>query len=90
METIKIQYCGGCNPDYDRTRLAAELKRELKGICRFVQRDVPEVDAVLVIHGCTTACAETEPGNARRCIHIRSLEEAAAFIQEMRSGYSRS
>ena len=88
MKTFKIRYCGGCNPEYDRTRLAADLKRELKGICRFVQGDGPDVDAVLVIHGCMTACGEPDPGNARPCIHIRSLEEAAAFIREMRSGHS--
>ena len=86
MKKINIRYCGGCNPDYDRTRLAADLKRELKGICRFVPRGDPGIDMVLIIHGCPTACGGPEPDTACRCVHIRSREAAAAFVRKMRSG----
>ena len=86
MKTVKIRYCGGCNPDYDRTGLAERIQTALGKSCRFVVgKEAPEADWTVVLHGCPTACAETDPGQAATTIPIRSIEEGEAFIQKMTS-----
>lgn len=85
MITISIRYCGGCNPDYDRTRLASRIQAALERICRFViGEDAFSADRILVIHGCPTACADVDPALSERTVHIRSSRDAAAFIRTIR------
>ena len=55
---VGVKYCGGCNPRYDRTALAARLRAS----CPFA-RFTPAVpgeacDALLVLCGCTARCAD--------------------------------
>ncbi len=57
---IGIKYCGGCNPRYDRTGFAARLKQDLGGRgVEWVSAGTAgePLDFVLVICGCTAACA---------------------------------
>jgi hypothetical protein len=57
---IRIKYCGGCNPRYDRTALAARLR------AAFPEADIAETSSdgpdyfVAVICGCPAACASHE------------------------------
>ncbi len=58
---IGVKYCGGCNPRYDRTGFVAQLKEELSGEgFEWVNAGTARepLDFVLVICGCTAACAE--------------------------------
>lgn len=55
---IGVKYCGGCNPRYDRTGLVARLQAALgAGVSweKAAAEDTPDV--VLVVCGCTAACA---------------------------------
>lgn len=55
--TIGIKYCGGCNPRYDRTAVVARLGRDLPGAqIGFAGGEKP--DYVLVLCGCSSACAQ--------------------------------
>lgn len=56
---IGVKYCGGCNPRYDRAALVQRLKSELGGDIRWVYagRTEEPMDFVLVVCGCTAACA---------------------------------
>lgn len=51
---IGIKYCGGCNPRYDRTALAARLKADLPHAQIVGAGD--RQDYVVVLCGCSSAC----------------------------------
>jgi 4-hydroxybutyrate CoA-transferase len=55
---VGVKYCGGCNPRYDRGEFAKRLSSEFRGIIEFenVQED-NKYDALLVISGCSSNCA---------------------------------
>lgn len=58
---IGVKYCGGCNPRYDRTGFVAQLKKELGSeSMEWVSASMTKgpLDFVLVVCGCTAACAE--------------------------------
>jgi len=82
---IDIRYCGGCNPDYDRTGVAAEIERALNDHCTFDDGDGP-VDWILMIHGCPTACASMDNLPLDRCVTLRRPEDAALFVEGVRTG----
>ncbi|MDR1660098.1 MAG: hypothetical protein LBR94_07140 [Desulfovibrio sp.] len=54
---IRLKYCGGCNPRYDRTAIAAKLRAD------FPEADIAETAGdgpdhfVAVVCGCPVACA---------------------------------
>ncbi|MDL2307207.1 hypothetical protein LJC48_04160 [Desulfovibrio sp. OttesenSCG-928-C06] len=56
---IRLKYCGGCNPRYDRTALAARLGRDLPG-ARLTHEGEGEFDVVAVLCGCPARCAGHE------------------------------
>ena len=47
---ITIRYCGGCNPRYDRVKLAEEVKAEIEKLPL-------DKNIVLAVCGCQVACA---------------------------------
>lgn len=84
---IGVKYCGGCNPRYDRTALAARLKQELGGGVDWVSAasaDAP-LDFVLVVCGCTAACAEHRNlTGVRGKLVIHAQEQEAAALEQLR------
>jgi hypothetical protein len=80
---VRIKFCGGCNPDYDRVALAERIKDELGDRVEWVSSEEEPVDLVVAVQGCETACADLTkfPG-----CEIRSLtrpEDADALIRDM-------
>jgi hypothetical protein len=77
---IGLKYCGGCKPDYDRVALVQTIEEHLRGAAVFVRSDSMDLDLILVVHGCPTACADLStlgdstlwslsgPGDAERFI----------------------
>ena len=55
---IGIKYCGGCTPVIDRKRLVKRLMRELPDDCVYEYFNLDNCDIVLVVNGCSLACAE--------------------------------
>jgi len=82
MIRVGIKYCGGCNPDYDRIALVEELKHRLAGRVEFVSSETDNIEMILAVEGCPTACADlssvknqnffiiTAPGDAERFINL--------------------
>ena len=63
MYSIGLRYCGGCNPQIDRSTVIKNLKEALKktGIEIDLTTDKQRtVDIVLLINGCMHACLEEE------------------------------
>ena len=92
---IAFKYCGGCNPDYDRVSVAEAIRSRLADEVEFSaagERD--DIDIVLVLTGCETACIELGAWDNREIIEIRSGAEAekaiAAIRQRLSAGSSRA
>jgi len=54
---IGIKYCGGCNPRYDRTYLVKKITDEYKNLDFEKASDNVCYDLVMIICGCSRACA---------------------------------
>ncbi len=55
--TANIQFCGGCNPRYDRGALARRIREEFPEL-EFFCNAKADTDIVLILCGCDTACAK--------------------------------
>lgn len=56
---IGFKYCGGCNPRYDRKAAYLEFLSEAdEGVEIDLARDNEEYDYIVVLAGCTNACAD--------------------------------
>jgi len=84
MIRVGIKYCGGCNPGYDRVALVETLKRRLAGRMEFVPYDAGNVDKVVAVEGCPTACADLNGIDNCEIIIIKSPEEADRVIQTLK------
>ena len=85
---IGVKYCGGCNPRYDRTGFVAQLKNELgSGNLEWVSASTAKesLDFVLVVCGCTAACAEHKDLNGLYGkIVIHTPEQYPAALEQLR------
>lgn len=54
---IGIKYCGGCNPRYDRTNIAQRLREDLPESEILSAAPGLNMDYVVVVCGCKSACA---------------------------------
>ena len=83
---IRVKYCGGCNPRYERTAVTAKLR------AAFPEAAVAEVPAagpdhfVAVICGCPVACAAHDDlrGLAGKAV-ITSREEYELLAAAIRA-----
>ena len=57
---IGIKFCGGCNPRYDRSNFVKKLVDEFNDITFESAKDNVYYDIVMVICGCSSACANHE------------------------------
>ena len=83
MLKVGIKYCGGCNPYYDRVALVKRIERRLKGKVAFVSAADDDVDLVLAVEGCNTACADCSSFDGKKIRIITQLEDADDFIREI-------
>lgn len=85
---IGVKYCGGCNPRYDRTDLVAQLKNKLGGEgLEWVSASMTKepLDFVLVVCGCTAACAEHQSlKGAHGKLVVHAQEQYAAALERLK------
>ncbi len=82
--TIGIKYCGGCNPRYDRTALVARLETDLPDVqLGLAGGEMP--DYVVVLCGCSSACAQHQhlTGRFGKSVIIRE-EDYAPLLEKLR------
>jgi len=82
---IGLKYCGGCNPRYDRVQAAGYLRERLKDRVELVSYEDPDIEGILVVAGCPTACVDLTPFKGRPVWVVTSPQEAERFEQKMRS-----
>ena len=83
MLKVGIKYCGGCNPYYDRMALVKRIERRLQGKIEIVALEHDQIDMVLAVVGCSTACAELSPFNGKDISVITKPEDAEAVIRQI-------
>ena len=88
MPSIGIRYCGGCNPQIDRSAIIKNLKESLKKIGRevyFTTDRQRAVDTILLINGCMHACLEEQylrEGNSPQYISIKGEMVDRQYVKE--------
>jgi hypothetical protein len=59
MKRLGVKYCGGCNPQIDRSRFVDELKKKLAGDLRLeICRSMEKWELGILVCGCPAACAD--------------------------------
>jgi len=90
MLSIGIRYCGGCNPQIDRSGVITRLREAIRK--KDIELDFTadrqhSVDLVLLINGCMHACIEEayrKEGHTTRFISVRGEMVDDSFIAEAR------
>lgn len=80
MLKVGIKYCGGCNPYYDRVALAKRIEIRLAGKVEIVSLDHDQIDLVVALEGCSTACADLSSFKDKGTRIITQPEDAEDFI----------
>ena len=84
---VRVKYCGGCNPRFDRRAVAERLKAGLLQ-AEFVEMGDAEgaFEYVVVICGCPAACASHEDlrGLYGKSV-ISSIQESGELEQVLQS-----
>jgi hypothetical protein len=81
---VRVKYCGGCNPDYDRVALVEKIKARLSGMIEWASSDADPCDRVLAVHGCETACADLAAFDGHEIYHITCPEDSDPLIEQIR------
>jgi len=81
---VGLKYYGGCRAQYDRVKAVENIKKRVGDTIEFVSPDDGDVDMVLVVVGCKTACVDIEPFRNHPIRFIKSKEEADTFIDEVK------
>jgi hypothetical protein len=89
MLTIGVRYCGGCNPQIDRSRIVMELRESLQKMGLKVdltaEKERP-VDKLLFVNGCRHACLEAKQGESDRGHPVISVRGEMVDNQDVKEG----
>ena len=83
MIKVGIKYCGGCNPYYDRIALVKQIANRLAGKVEVVALDHDQIDLVVAVEGCSTACADLSSFKDKGIKIITQPENAEDFILQI-------
>ena len=88
MLLVGIRYCGGCNPQIDRSGVITRLKEAIqkRGMeVEFTAERERSVAIVLLINGCIHACLEEaypKEGHTTRFITVKGEMVDDEFVEE--------
>ena len=80
---IRVKYCGGCNPNYDRVALVGAIETRLSGKAALVGAEGNGIALVMAVVGCSTACADLRPFAGQEIRVITCLADAELFIRDL-------
>ncbi len=83
IRKIGLKYCGGCTPQYDRVQAVVSIKRRLAGRIEFVSYEDRDVEGVLVVVGCPTACVDIKPFEGFPVWVITSERDIGSFVEKI-------
>ncbi len=79
---IGVKYCGGCNPSYDRVALVRQMENALAGEAAFVSFEEKDLDVMLVVCGCETACVDISLFKQVPIQVVSSVSDGDVFVAE--------
>jgi hypothetical protein len=88
MFTIGVRYCGGCNPQIDRSRVVKDLEEGLRKSdlpVDFTTEKERFADVILLVNGCKHACLEGKQGESDRgqpVISVRGEMVDEQYVEE--------
>lgn len=65
---VKVLYCGGCNPEIDRSQLVREVVLKLGNEASFASAKIPDV--ILLVNGCAHGCLDDEQTGSAECSKV--------------------
>lgn len=80
---IGIKYCGGCNPRYDRRELSQKIISRFNEVDFLAAQENKDYDAVIIICGCTSACAAHKNLKTKEKIFIKSEDELDKVMEKI-------
>ena len=80
---IGIKYCGGCNPHYDRVALVSALEKELSSKAVLVHWEERDLDLIIAVQGCPTACADLDMFEASKVLLITDAAELTPLVDKI-------
>lgn len=80
---IGLKYCGGCTPRYDRVEAVASIRERLKDRVDLVSYEERDLEGVLIVAGCPTACVDRTPFEGRPVWIVTSPRDAQRFVEAM-------
>ncbi|HCX62902.1 hypothetical protein [Sedimentibacter sp.] len=77
---IGIKYCGGCNPNYNRSEAVSRIVSRYPEIEFEPAKHDTRYDHILIINGCSRSCAGYEELKANNKIFINSVKDIGKFF----------
>ena len=81
---IRVKYCGGCNPGYDRVEAVEHIRNALKGKAVLSLSDRGKPVIVLAVEGCETSCADLSHFMDAEIIMISSDNDIESVIRRLK------
>jgi hypothetical protein len=80
---IALKFCGGCNPDYERTAYWEAIRLAAGETVQWVRLEDDDYQAVLLICGCPTACPRDEMPPGAKLVCLSDARLPAEDVLEM-------
>jgi len=80
---VGLKYCGGCRAGYDRVAMVDSIRERLAQEVEFVNADSEEAQMILIVTGCSTACARLDNVSEVPIRYITSFEDAERWVAEI-------
>lgn len=79
---LRVKYCGGCNPRFDRKSIVTKIENEFKDIKIIYSDGNEEADLLVVICGCTAQCADYKSIKSKHGSVVVCSEDGYEKIRE--------
>jgi len=82
---VGLKYCGGCRAGYDRVALVDSIRERLAQKVEFVAADSEDAQMIVIVTGCSTACAKLDNVSELPIHYITSPEDAERWLAQIES-----
>ncbi|HYF84069.1 MAG TPA: hypothetical protein VEB00_13695 [Clostridia bacterium] len=84
---VRVKYCGGCNPNYDRKGIVNVIDKKLDiNLAAYDENEIPDV--TLVICGCSSDCIKIDEYKSKYGTMLISspeqIEEVIKYIKSVK------
>ena len=80
---VGLKYCGGCQAGYDRVAMVDSIRERLAHEVEFVAADSEDAQMILIVTGCSTACAKLDNVSELPIRYITSPEDAERWMAQI-------